>query len=99
MKWNLKNQLIKTFSKKNNVPESSLSPITRIKLDREAFLLNSLSLHNKSQIALSFDEVFHSLEDTNNVSYTGDSYDSIMVNIRLNYVYFSNCLDRTIFII
>jgi len=96
MKWNLKNQLIKTFSKKNNVPESSLSPITRIKLDREAFLLNSLSLHNKSQIALSLDEVFHSLEDTNNVSYTGDSDDSIMVNVRLHYLYYSDCLDTTI---
>ena len=96
MKWNLKHQLIKTFSKKNNVPESSLSPITSIKLDRESFALNSLSLHNKFQVALSLDEILHSLKDTMNVKTELDNSNSVEVKVRLHYVYFSDMLDTTI---
>lgn len=96
MSWNLKNQLLKTFSKKNNIPESSISPIHKIQLERETFSLNSLSLHNKFQVALALDEILYSIENTHNIVFTGDSDDNVPVILKLNYLYYSAHLDTAV---
>ena len=94
--WNIKDQLLKTYSKKNNLPESSISPLVNINLQRELFNLDSISNHNKSQVALSLDEILHSLENTTNVVNTHNCEDNLEVLLKMNYSYYSHDLDTTI---
>jgi hypothetical protein len=94
--WNIKDELLKAFSKKNNVAESSISPLLQIKIQRELFLLDSIANYNKSQVSLSLDELLHSIYNWKNITYTGNYEDNVEVLLKLNYSYHSTDLNTTV---
>jgi hypothetical protein len=60
-KFNLADQIIKAWSKKNNKPESSIPPYYKISLNRVGFLTKSLASIKGYVMGLSLDEVFSTL--------------------------------------
>lgn len=61
IKFNLADQIIKAWSKKNNKPESSIPPYYKITLNRNGFLTKSLASIKGYVMGLGLDEVISTL--------------------------------------
>jgi len=61
IKFNLADQIIKAWSKKNNKPESSIPPYYKIMLNRNGFLTKSLASIKGYVMGLGLDEVISTL--------------------------------------
>ena len=67
IRFSLVDNLLHTFSLKNNVDVESISSIQKIFVNKESFHLQSLSKLSGSQITLDWDQVIHSLLENNHI--------------------------------
>jgi len=96
VRFSLADQIFKAWSKKNNMPESAISPSLRIKLNRESFLLKSLASVNAYQVGLSLDEVLVTLLQNNEIERSDDPDDSAEVHFTITYREYYQPLDITL---
>jgi len=95
--FNLADQIRKAWSKKNNLPETSISPKNNIELERVSFLCKSLGSVYGEFIGLSYDEALTSLIGSGNIS-VADSDSSAVVKFIISLQYNFEPLDILILV-
>ena len=89
LKFNLYDQILKAYSKNENVSENATPLDSLLNLERETFLASSLINVKGKQIALSLDEVLDNLINRNLIENANDvdSYAKVKFIVTVNYYY------------
>lgn len=90
--FNLADQVKKAWSKKNNLPESSIPTKTNLDLERQTFLTKSLGYVCGESVGLSYDEMLSSLLGTGTIE-VGSTEDFANINFQIEYQYYFAPLD------
>ena len=93
----LSDQIIKCWTKKNNLPESALSANYRILLNRENFLIKSLASIKAYSLGLSLDECINSLLANKDI-YVCDTNSCATVKFIISYKNYFKPLDTSVLV-
>lgn len=96
IRFNLVDQILKAWSKKTDLPESSIPTQLKIKLNRDMFLLKSLASVKGQQIGLSLDEAIATLLENKEIEKSDDVDDFANVHFTISYREYYKPLDVTL---
>lgn len=92
VRFSLSDQIRKAWSKKNNLPETSISPKINIELERTNFLSKSLGSVYGEFVGLSYDEALNALISSGDII-VGDSDNSASVKFFISHQFYFQPLD------
>lgn len=96
VRFNLADQILKAWAKKNDLPESAVPTQLKIKLNREMFLLKNLGSAGALQIGLSLDEALATLIQNQEIERSDSIDDSAEVHFTISFREYYKCLDVTL---
>ena len=93
IRFSLNDQLLHTYSLHHNIDVENINPLNKIKLNKETFILQSLSKMYGTQITLDWDQVIHSLLENNYIVRSSNALSVATVSFEVTANVFSKSLN------